>query len=103
MKPKGEVGCNFLANGADCSKGDKCEFSHDPAIVAERKKFLAKFNKDNAQPKKKKKAGEAAAASTRGGDDDEEEDCAAVAQVCGCGEECEEDESSDDASGSSVD
>ena len=44
--PISEVGCNYLARGLECPKGEgKCKFSHDAAHVASRKKFLAKTDK----------------------------------------------------------
>ena len=105
VKPKNIVGCNFLATGKDCNKGDSCEFSHKAEHVAERKKFLARINKRDSDPKKDPKKKKVAAAAA--GTDDDDEDIDDDEQKVGYSEEgwcesCEdeEEESEEDAESS---
>ena len=55
--PVSRVGCDYLAQGKECPRGENCKFSHDDPDVAARKKFLKQTaRKDTASPKAKAKA-----------------------------------------------
>ena len=45
--PLSKVGCNFKVEGKECPNGDNCKFSHKPADIKARKKFLAERDKKN--------------------------------------------------------